>query len=322
MPEAVAVQLPAEAAAGALSALGEIYPMPGWDGAGLLAGAVTPARYLEGDGDAVRTRPLVALSRPAYPPGARLGSIRLDGGTPGFAWHRLYLEAALPPGTGITVGLGATDQPDADERRVRAASFRRRPAARRPGRGLAAAGLGAALSPGPARRGAEPRPLRPVLLPRPGARRARTAPCAAAGSTWRSALHGDGRATPELASLRIWGPRFSYRDRYLPRLYRSPIAAAGDSDDERRARLDFLDRYLALFEGVLTPIEDEIASAFRLFAPATAPADFARLARVLARPGGARGSARRAPPPAAARGGRAAPAGAARWPACGAPWTP
>ena len=115
LAEAVAVQLLAEATAGPLAALGEIYPMPAWDGAGLLAGAAPPARYLEGVGDAVASRPLDALSRAAYPTAAGLGPIRVDGGVPSFAWHRLYLEAALPPGTGITVSLAATDQPDSPE---------------------------------------------------------------------------------------------------------------------------------------------------------------------------------------------------------------
>ena len=270
--EAVAVQVATESAAGPLVALGEIYPMPGWDGGGLLAGAVTPARYLEGEGDAVATRPLVALSRPAYPREARLGPLRLDGGTPGFAWHRLYLEAVLPPGTGITVGLAATDQLDSPEE-VSRAPHRFGTAPTRAGP------IGVWLPQ------ASELPFHAGLLGEVPSRdrcglfsclvQAPEGPDRTLRGRWLDvavSLHGDGRATPELASLRVWGPRFSYRDRYLPRLYRSQVAAAGDSDDERRARLDFLERFLALFEGVLTPIEDEIASAFRMFAPATAPA--------------------------------------------------
>ncbi|HSA79711.1 MAG TPA: phage tail protein [Geminicoccaceae bacterium] len=271
LPEAVAVELPADPDATQMAALGEIYPMPGWDGAGLLAGAVTPARYLEGEGDTVGTRPLVALSRPAYPAEARLGPSRFDGGVPGFVWHRLYLEAALPPGTGVTVGLAATDQPDSAEELP--------PARHRFGTAPVAAGPVGVWLPQ-----ASELPFHPGLLGEAPSRdrcglfsclaQAPGGPDRALRGRWLEvaiSLHGDGRATPELAALRVWGPRFSYRDNYLPRLYRSPVAAGGDSDDERRARLDFLDRYLALFEGVLTPIEDEIASAFRLFAPATAP---------------------------------------------------
>jgi phage tail-like protein len=267
-PEAVAVRVPREAAGEAVAARGEILPMPGWDGAGLLAGALAPARYLEGAGEAVRTRPLVPLSRPAYARRGRLDPIRIDSGTPDFAWHRLYLEAALPPGSGLVVSLAASDQP------------------------------GAAAGPAPHRFGATPEgggpagvwlpqpselPFHPGLLGEAPVRdrcglfsclaQAPSGPERGLRGRWLEVevtLHGDGRATPELASLRVWGPRFSYRDRYLPRLYRSEVAAAGDSE-ERRARLDFLDRYVALFEGVLTPLEDEIASAPRLFSPATAP---------------------------------------------------
>jgi phage tail-like protein len=269
--EAVAVELPSDPAATRAAALGEIYPMPGWDGGGLLAGAAAPARYLEGAGDTVGTRPLVALSRPAYPAEARLSPFRFDGGVPGFVWHRIYLEAALPPRTGIIISLAATDQPDSPE------GLRRAPHAF--GAVPGAAGPAGVWMPQ-----ASELPFHPGLLGEPPARdrcglfsslaQAADGPDRALRGRWLEvaiSLHGDGRATPELAALRIWGPRFSYRDNYLPRLYRSPVAAGGNTDDERRARLDFLDRYLALFEGVLTPIEDEIASAFRLFAPATAP---------------------------------------------------
>jgi phage tail-like protein len=86
----------------------------------------------------------------------------------------------------------------------------------------------------------------------------------------RLELHGDGQAGPQIAALRAYGPRFSYRDRYLPELYRetadktAPGAASG---------ADFLDRFLGLFESVLTPLEDQVADSWRLTAPDTAPAD-------------------------------------------------
>jgi phage tail-like protein len=267
-PAAVAVRVPREGGADSVTAQGDILPMPGWDGAALLSGAAAPARYLAGAGATARPRPLVALSRPAYAREGRLGPIRLDGGAPGFCWHRLYLEAALPPGAGIVVRLAATDDPEGPPP----------PAPHRFGATPMAAGPAGVWLPQaselpfhPGLLGEEPVPERCGLFS--CLAQAPEGPDRALRGRWLDvelALHGDGRATPEIAALRIWGPRFSYRDRYLPRLYRSPVAAAGD-EQERRERLDFLDRFLALFEGFLTPLEDQVASAWRLLAPATAP---------------------------------------------------
>ena len=224
-----------------------------------------PACWFEGQG--IAPRPWWRSLAPPIRREGRLDAIRLDGGTTGFVWHRLCLEAKLPPGTGITVTLAAHEgEPAAPAAPHR---FGTLPAAAGPrGTWLPQASelpfhpglLGDDAAPG--RCG-----LFACLLQAPaGADRALR-------GRWLDvsvALHGDGRATPELAAVRVWGPRFSYRDRYLPRLYRDPIAAGGEAE-EARARIDFLDRFLALFEGVLTPMEDEVAAAFRLFAPATAP---------------------------------------------------
>ncbi len=162
----------------------------------------------------------------------------------------------------------------------------------------------------------------------------------------RVVLFGDRRSSPQIAALRAWSSRFSYRDQYLPRLYResehgATAQAPGERIDELEVRLipqldaggvpsaellerllkagvepglsplltveraghrwrladagsgrawslrlegrsiglyrpqatasDFLDRMLASFEGVLTPIEDRIAHAHRLSDPATTP---------------------------------------------------
>ena len=75
-------------------------------------------------------------------------------------------------------------------------------------------------------------------------------------------LHGNGRVTPRLRALRVYYPRFSYLEHYLPSLYR---------DDEISA--SFLDRFLANEEGTLTALEDEIANVQLLFDVRSAPAE-------------------------------------------------
>ena len=78
----------------------------------------------------------------------------------------------------------------------------------------------------------------------------------------RLAFAGNGQKTPRLSALRIYYPRFSYLENYLPSIYR---------EDEQSAF--FLDRFLANFEGVFTNIEDRIVAAQMLFDIRSAPSE-------------------------------------------------
>ncbi len=75
-------------------------------------------------------------------------------------------------------------------------------------------------------------------------------------------LLGTGRATPEIRALRLWYPRFSYRDHYLPAIYSEEPAAAG-----------LTERLLANFEGFYTKLEDSIVQLSSLLDPRIAPAE-------------------------------------------------
>lgn len=65
---------------------------------------------------------------------------------------------------------------------------------------------------------------------------------------------GNRQKTPRLSALRVYYPRFSYLDNYLPSIYR---------EDEQSA--SFLHRFLANIEGFYTNIEDKIVAAQTLF---------------------------------------------------------
>jgi phage tail-like protein len=96
----------------------------------------------------------------------------------------------------------------------------------------------------------------------------------------RVELHGDGRASPGVVGLRAWGDRTSYVQRYLPELYHEtlsgPDADAGAplaGHEVPATPADFHERFVHLFESVLTPMEDKVAAAWQLTDPRTAPAD-------------------------------------------------
>lgn len=73
---------------------------------------------------------------------------------------------------------------------------------------------------------------------------------------------GNGQRTPRISALRIYYPRFSYLEHYLPALYREDAQSAS-----------FLDRFLANIEGFYTTIEDRIAAAQMLFDVRSAPVE-------------------------------------------------
>jgi phage tail-like protein len=86
-------------------------------------------------------------------------------------------------------------------------------------------------------------------------------------------LSGDGRATPQIAALRIYGPRFSYVDHYLPELYRENTFGPAIDAPGGSTRADFFERFVDIFEEPMTQMEDRVAAAYRLTAPDSTPQD-------------------------------------------------
>ena len=126
-------------------------------------------------------------------------------------------------------------------------------------------------------------------------------------------LLGTGRVTPEIQALRLWYPRFSYRDHYLPAIYGEDAVSAS-----------LTERLLANFEGSYTELEDKIVQISTLLDPRARrrtrwtgwPAGWAwSCTRSGMRSGGAFSSA----------SPTASTAGAAPWPAssprCASSWT-
>ncbi|XXT19173.1 phage tail protein [Sorangium sp. So ce429] len=260
------------AAPASLHTAGDMYPLRDHDGGPLAHTLAPPARYPAAGG---ALPGLYRLSLPSRSEaGEALGAAPFDSGDPTTVWHRIYLEADLPPGTGVVLSLAASDEPvpPAD------------PAAWWPH------AFGAAAAPEGAPRGVWVRqpselPFHAGLLacrPVPGRAGLFTALVQRAGRRvtalrgrflWvRAALSGDRRATPELAAVRVYGPRFSYVERYLPELYRESVfAPEADEPAARPSPSDFLTRFLGNVEGILTPLEDRIAHAHLLTDPDTAP---------------------------------------------------
>ncbi|MDP1684928.1 MAG: phage tail protein, partial [Hydrogenophaga sp.] len=195
----------------------------------------------------------------------------IDSGTPATTWHRVFMEASIPPACGVVVWLAATNdpQPPAAERLdawhphafgrdVRAID----PAASGPH--VPHAVWEPAPSELPAHPGLAPwtpqrglRGLFSVLV-----QNARTAVRSLSGRyLWvRLSLHGDGRASPEVVALRAWASRFNYAEHYLPRIYRETLF--GDAAQQPGERLDSIDEgYAAGLDAGGTP---DVALLLRL----------------------------------------------------------
>jgi phage tail-like protein len=183
--------------------------------------------------------PLVEQSRPRYAESASFDTPVLDGREPGCVWHRVLLDACVPPDAAVDVWSRAADE-QAD---LANAEWRLEPRPRE-------------------RRNGSEQPWADALPPGYATHELLLQAATGRWAQLRLVLSGDGRVSPRLRALRVTYSRFSYLDAYLPKVYR---------EDEQSA--SFLDRFLANLEGIETGIEDRIASAQVLVDPRTTPPD-------------------------------------------------
>jgi phage tail-like protein len=266
---------------------GEVFPLRDHDGGPLLHGVSLPVQYgcqkpsVTPNDPHVWTRPVVSVSLPALATAAR-GALwnGFDSGAAGTTWHRLYVDAEIPPDTSFTLYAAASDTaddpasiPDAhDWHPHHFGAVSGAPPSEPRGAWLRAA----SEMPGHAGfTGEAPVPDRSglftVLLQR-AHRPVRT--LRGRFLHLKIELRGNLRSTPCVHAVRAYGPRFSYADTYLPALYRETLFGP-DADafapGQPSTRPDFLGRLLANFEGVLTPLEDAIAGSWRLTDARSAP---------------------------------------------------
>jgi phage tail-like protein len=253
--------------------VGDLYPLRGHQGQPFLNGITLPPHYLSQNGSV----PLYPLSLPTYVRrGVATNQLQCDSGSSQTVWHRLYLEASIPPTCGIQVWLAASDAPTPTADTV---WFEHRFGQRfAPGDGVTPRGVWVKDSsevpfhPGLYRGDPEPNQsgLFTVLIQRAN-RKVRT--LRGRYLYIRVVLTGDGRTSPQLAVLRAYASRFSYVIQYLPELYHEACLGADAQAPGSSTAADFLDRFLTNFESILTPLEDRIAQSYLLTDPRTTPAD-------------------------------------------------
>jgi phage tail-like protein len=175
----------------------------------------------------------------AYATSATVETDVLDGDELGCVWHRLLVDGCFPGESRLEVWTAAGDDRGL---LLRAPEWRREP------------------DPRPRVDGPELPHVR--LGPRMGT--VETLLQAARGRYLRLRIRitGNGRTSPRLRAVRVWFPRFSYLERYLPAVY-------GEDGDSAF----FLDRFLANPEGMFTVLEDRIGAAHALLDPRVAPAE-------------------------------------------------
>jgi phage tail-like protein len=211
----------------------DYYPMRLHAGKALAASGRVPSYDFSGG-----FVPLVAQRQARYLREATMVTRVFDGKEPGCVWHRLFLDVCLPAGAAIEVASRAADE----EAELSTAAFLPEPTPRRRREGAELPALAA--------EGRGQEETYETLFQRARGRFLEL----------RLTFRGNGATSPHLRSLRVYYPRFSYLERYLPAVYR-----------EDRDSASFLDRFLANVEGTLTVLEDKIASVQLLLDPRTAP---------------------------------------------------
>jgi phage tail-like protein len=217
-----------------LTPIADVFPMRLFGGRGVIAGPGSQPHYDSGD----LWVPLAPLRGTRFAESGTFVVDRLDGKEPDCVWHRLMIDAALPPGCGISVRSRASNDPA----QLTFAEWQVEPRPRR-----RPTGTELAWSADLRRRGIDTFEL---LFQRAKGRYLQL----------EIALRGTGRCSPRVSTLRAWYPRFSYMERYLPSVYRENAESAS-----------FLDRFLANTEGFYTDIEERIAGVQAVLDYRTAP---------------------------------------------------
>lgn len=242
-----------------LQAVPELYPLRRYAGRALLA--------VRGDGcyDSGLAQPLwtrfVQQPRSRFEAWGELVTPVFDSGDLGTTWDKLLIDAAIPAGTEVEVWSRASDEHDGLDDLE-------------PSPALGAPQLVGGWNSEPALL------LRPNGPELPWLRREamRATRREVGAGTWELLLQSaqgrfiqlklrlrshNGTGTPRLRALRVWSPRFSYPERFLPAVYREDEYGGGN----------FLERWLANFESTLTEIEDKVVHLQQLFDARTVPAE-------------------------------------------------
>ncbi|HEX3550436.1 MAG TPA: phage tail protein, partial [Candidatus Elarobacter sp.] len=244
----------------------------------------SPPQYADAREDPPALLPLLPLSLNSFTTAGSTDPASpavFDSGAAATVWHRVFLEAILPPKCGCVIWLAAADRAsdlladatrwyphvagDADTSTIPRDVLPDVPRA-----------VWQSMLPevpfAPALLNADPVPNRTGLF---------MALVQRVGKTVRSlrgrylgvrvALNGDGRNTPEIAALRAYASRFSYVEHYLPAIYREDAFGAAAEYDGTSTRRDFFERFVDGFEAQLTRIEDRVANAYLLTRPEATP---------------------------------------------------
>lgn len=279
---------------------GDRYPRSGPGPARFADSADGSAWYVSPEG----ARPVLRLPHPGFLAGGAALRSGLREGDPDTVWHRAYAEAALPPGAALTLwaraggapAILAGDPPEVAEALLAAL--------------LGASAAGATVCdgvPNPADPAFVPvvAALNGRLAAAPFHKQPPLAACSQAselpfhtgfggGALYETLLQrtrgenrrlqggmldlafvltGDGRHSPAVSACRVYAPRFSYHEQYLPKLFRQTSGSNEADTTDRALAPDFRERMLASLEGILTPLEGTVAAAEWLLDPEATPVD-------------------------------------------------
>lgn len=204
----------------------------------------------------------------------------IDSGSSQTTWHRLLLEAILPPRCGVTVSLAASNS---------ASDFAAGAAKSVTWYAHVFGAVNSNSMPSGTPRAtwlsvpsevafAQPLLAEPPIQDRQGlfmvlVQRADTAVRNLTGRYLgiKVQLNGDRRSTPEIAALRVYASRFSYVSHYLPELYRENKFGPDADRAGNSTHRDFFERFVNIFEAQMTRIEDRVANAYLLTRPELTP---------------------------------------------------